>query len=213
MLEPSQSYYVLRLDVVRRAIAALQARRIHEQFPAYLHVRERAIASDTMSGIPADWPSFSRYFLIPGGPPNKPQFRPFASIDVRDRSGFWKGKNTAGSFAPSSIRSTARFMLSPDGKQFELRPEHAQSALANLLFGDRVPAWAMTAYLLRNDGFVMDAPAGLPELLEAFRQQFRFGHDGDFDVLFDSTPPSPAQDAWFEMFVAELQEAEGVPGE
>lgn len=196
---------MLRTDVVRAAIGELKRHRIHEQFPAYLRVYQLARRADSAVVAQADWPDFGRYFLVPGGPPNKPQYRPFASVDVRDESRYWKGPNTAGSFAPSSIRSTARFMLSAGGSQFELRENHAEAALEHLLYGERVPAWAVAAFILRNDGFVLDGPGGLEDLIDGFRDVFQFQMARDsteFDTLFTVDPPLGITE-WFVPFIPE----------
>ncbi|MGA4779808.1 hypothetical protein ACPCUX_14845 [Cellulosimicrobium sp. AB352] len=192
------AYSVLTIDAVRRAIAELKRHRIHEQFPVYLRVRQQALATGTRNPVDADMNGFKHFFQVPDGPPNKPFYRPFASADVTSDAGFWKGKNQAGSFAPSSIRDVARFLLDDDRKDFVLPPAHAETALRKLLFERPVPAWAFGGFFLRNYGFDVDPDAGREVLVESFRQVFRFGDDGDFETLF-TVNPSPELE-WFELY-------------
>jgi len=191
---------VLRLDVIRAAIEELRYRRIHPQFLSYLRVHQLARRSGSDVVTQGDWPEFGRYFFVPGGPPNKPQYRPFSIDDVHDDSGYWKGPNTAGSLAQSSIRAAAQFMLSPDRTRFELREGHAEAALRHLLNRERVPAWALAAFMLRNDGFLLEGTGGLDELLDAFRRTFEFQDDSEvFATLFTDESPRDVSD-WFEPF-------------
>jgi hypothetical protein len=175
----------------------LQSHRIHEQFPAYLHVRQRAIEAGSFSDIEPVWREVGELLRMPGGAPTKPHYRPFASRNLRDPSGYWFNENLAGSYAPSSIRSTSRFMLNEAGTGFALRPDHAQQAFTILLKGTRVPAWALAAYYLRNYGFAFEGRGGCDELIAAFKHEFQFDHGDDFEVLFDDEHPLTIGE-WFE---------------
>jgi hypothetical protein len=139
--DPAQ-LHVLTLAAVKAGIETLQNRRIHEQFPAYLHLRQRGLAAGSLSGIEPVWHDVSELLKVPGGPPAKPHYRPFASRNLKDPSRYWLNENLAGSYAPSSLRST--FMLDQDGA-FALPPDHASQALRVLLKSTRVPAWALAA--------------------------------------------------------------------
>lgn len=195
---------VLTLEVVRAGLDALRGQRIHEHFPAYLHLRQRAISGRSFTDIEPVWREVGDLLGVPGGPPTKPHYRPFSSRHVQDPGVYWFNRNLAGSYAPRSIRSTSRFMLNSTGDGFALPHDHAQQALRVLLLGTRVPAWALAAYYLRNYGFTLESDGGLDDLIQAFRIEFLFeadlsslseadpealfggtGRDTDFEVLFD----------------------------
>ncbi|HEY1570913.1 MAG TPA: hypothetical protein VGG05_06190, partial [Pseudonocardiaceae bacterium] len=103
--------HVLTLAAVKAGIETLQDQRIHEQFPAYLHIRQRGLAVGSLNDIEPVWREVGALLRMPGGPPTKPHYRPFSSRNRRDPSGYWFNENLAGSYAPSSLRATSRFML------------------------------------------------------------------------------------------------------
>ena len=192
---------VLTTEIIGDAIATLQGQRIHEQFPAYLHLRQRSMATGSPSSIDPDWSQVGDLLKMPGGPSTKPNYRPFSSRKLRDPSGYWLNRNLAGSYAPSSVRSTSRFMLNSNGDGFALPTGHAQEALAVLLKGTKVPAWALAAYFLRNYGFTFEGEGGYDELVAAFKKEFLFEDGNDFGVLFEDDEPIFMLTSWFEPFV------------
>jgi hypothetical protein len=201
---PPETLYVLTLDVVKAGIRTLQGQRIHEHFPGYLHLRQRAMRAGSLSAIQADWNEVSDLLRVDGGPSNKPHYRPFSSRNLRDPSGYWYQRNLPGSYAPGSIRSTASFMLDAARSGYELPPDHAQQALALMLRGTKVPAWALAAFYLRDYGFTLDLPGGGEDLIDAFKEEYLFNQGNDFAVLFDTAVPSSI-DPWFEPYVAESE--------
>ena len=193
---------MLTLDTVRAGLDALRRQLIHEQFPAYLHLRQRALSEGSFDDIEPVWREVGDLLRVPGGPPTKPHYRPFSSRNVREPGGYWFNRNLAGSYAPSSVRSTSRFMLNAAGDGFALPPDHAQRAYEVLLFETRVPAWALAAYYLRNYGFAFEGQGGPDELIQAFRQVFLFASetDGDYEVLFEDDDRPTLNEPWFEPF-------------
>lgn len=189
---------VLTIDAVRRSIAALHEPYIHEQFLAYLHIRQRGIESGSMTGIEPRWSDVGKLLDVPGGPPNKPNYRPFSSRTKHDPAGYWLNRNIPGSYAPRSLRATSRFMLNAAGDGFDLPTDHAAQALNIHLRGVCQPAWAFAGYFLRNYSF--DATASTAgDLIAAFREVFRFDSaaaGSDFDTLF-ATGDEPSI-VWFE---------------
>jgi hypothetical protein len=195
-----ETLYVLALNVIRTGITTLQGQRIHEHFPGYLHLRQRAMQAGSLSAIQADWNEVSDLLRVDGGPSNKPHYRPFSSRNLRDPSGYWYQRNLPGSYAPGSIRSTASFMLDATRSGYELPPDHALQALALMLRSTKVPAWALAAFYLRDYGFTLDPPGGHDDLIQAFREKYLFNQGDDFAVLFDATEPILI-DPWFEPYV------------
>lgn len=193
--------HVLTAEAIKAGIGTLQSQRIHEQFPAYLHLRQRAVATGSLTSIEPDWSQVGDLLKMPGGPPTKPNYRPFSSRNLRDPSGYWFNRNLAGSYAPSSVRSTSRFMLNGNGDGFALPTDHAQQALTILLKGTKVPAWALAAYYLRNYGFTFEGEGGYDDLVAAFKKEFLFEDGNDFSVLFEDDEPILLPTKWFEPFV------------
>jgi hypothetical protein len=197
--------YVLTLEVVKAGIHTLQGQRIHEHFPGYLHLRQRAMQAGSLLAIEADWNEVSNLLRVDGGPSNKPHYRPFSSRNLRDPTGYWYQRNLPGSYAPRSIRDTASFMVKDDRSGYELTVDHAQRALDGMLRGTRVPAWALAAFYLRDFGFTLDPPSAHDDLIDAFKEEYRFNQGNDFNVLFDTTEPASIEGPWFEVYVAAEQ--------
>lgn len=192
---------VLTRETVKAGISALKGQLIHEHFPAYLHLRKLAVASGSLTDLSPDWKDVSDLLKMPGGPPTKPHYRPFSSVNRKDESGYWYNRNLAGSYAPKSMRATSAFMLNTNGDDYELPVDHSQQALKRLLKGNKVPAWALAAYYLRNYAFIFEGDGGYEELISAFTKEFGFDEGIDFHVLFDDEEPSQFPSDWFEPFL------------
>jgi len=190
---------VLTIEAVRRSIEALHKPRIHEQFLAYLHLRERGITAGSMTSIEPSWNVMvSKLLGVPGGGPARPHYLPFASRKKKDPARYWMNPNIAGSFAPSSLRTASQFMLNSTGDAFDLPADHAALALSAHLGGVPQPAWMFAAFLLRNHGFDHSASTAA-DLIDGFRRVFRFDSTGpgtDFDTLF--TVGNEPDITWFE---------------
>jgi hypothetical protein len=200
LLAAGENVHVLTREAVKAGISSLKGQRIHEHFPAYLHLRKLAVASGSLTDLSPDWKDVSDLLRMPGGPPTKPHYRPFSSVNRKDESGYWYNRNLAGSYAPKSMRATSAFMLETNGDGYELPVNHAQQALERLLKGKKVPAWALAAYYLRNYAFIFEGNGGYDELISAFTKEFGFEEDTDFHVLFEDEEPPQFSDGWFESF-------------
>lgn len=196
----SRTRHVLTVGAVKAGIEALKAQRIHEHFPAYLHLRKCTVDSGSLTNLEPEWKEVSDLLRMPGGPATKPHYRPFSSVNRSDEGGYWYNPNLAGSYAPKSMRATSSFMLNTRGNGYELPPDHAQEALTRLLREEPVPAWALAAYYLRNYAFYFDGVGGHDELITAFRAEFGFEQDTDFDTLFSAEEPAASPGDWFERF-------------
>lgn len=192
--------YVLSLAAVKAGIFTLQRQQIHEHFPGYLYLRKVAIEKGELDHLEPDWGELGKLLRMPGGPPNKPYYRPFASRKVQDPGRYWLNRNLAGSYALKSLREKMRFVVSGDGTEFALPTNHAEQALETLLRGQRIPAWAMAAFMLRNYGFRYIEEPGFDQLLQAFRHEFLLHGTEDFNVLFSDVRPEPQPDPWFELY-------------
>lgn len=193
---------VLTLNFVRASIVALQSQRIHPHFPVYMQLRRLVAEGADPTNVPFIPAGMQAMLGVPGGPPARPNFRPFSTANVRDPANWWLNKNLAGSYAPGSIRSSAAFLLD-DAGHFILPARHAQIALDRFLVSKRVPAWAIAGYFMRNHGFeptddFVDDEKSL--LFAGFKKFFGFRDTDDFDVLFDpDDSPDNLRDHWFEI--------------
>ncbi|WP_139140488.1 hypothetical protein [Streptomyces thermolilacinus] len=202
--------WVLRIEVIRQAIKTLQAMHIHESFVVYMHVTRQGgrLAGKgqpkQVVGISPDWLGEVREWLdVPGGPPSKPNFLPFASRGS-DPARFWKGENLAGLYAPSSLRSKNSLFVGPD-KTYGL-PLAEDGAIdtsklkESLLNGAAVPAWAIGAFIYRNRGFTAPSEPSGVNLLEVFRDDFSLTQEEQMHVFDWSLPDSGR---FFELFITE----------
>lgn len=200
-LPDSRACYVLRIDAVRWAIGTLAGQRTHEFFPAYLHLRSKAIEMGSTTDIQPDWRNGLGIFLeVRGG--HHPYFRPFWSRRGPGTMSFWLNANLAGSFAPASIRATPGKVIEVHDQMFNLKPNHAQLAREFLLYGKPVSAVALAIFYYRDFGLVTDGQhPTATELVDLFRRDFRFNEktaSRDFDLLFEVA--DVADQDWFEPF-------------
>lgn len=209
--DDAEPTFVLTRHTVSEAVRALQAVRVHESFVAYLHLRHVAARTGTTTGLTPDWNGEVHEWLeVPGGPPKKPHFRPFASRS-RDTATYWMNPNLAGSYAKSSLRSDMRALLVAPDDSFQVPADHAGAfdpapVASAMLYDDEViPMWALGAFLYRERGFVgTTEPLGIEAVNEVFRAEFRWT-DQEIEMLFDPALPvldHPAFEAW-----ADVEEA------
>lgn len=197
--EADQPVFVLTTTVVRWGIEQLQSRKVHTFFPAYLEIRRIAVEAGSDTGIYPNWGNVEKYLQVPGGPPGKPNFRPFWH-QSRKAGQDWLNANIAGSYATSSIRKVPENVVDPDGSGYALKDGHARLALKHLLFGQALPIFPLAAFYYRDFGFTTDGPALPPQgLIDVFQQDFGFSTPSDaadFDVLFSTEIPDRTD--WFE---------------
>lgn len=194
----SQNTYVLTLDAVRRAITTLKPLTIHETLPVFLHLRHRANTLGRFSDLQPDWQGEPHNWLdVPGGPTNKPNFRPFTSRGLSLDS-FWMNANLAGSYAPSSLRGMRAIYVNSNDEYILPTLTNGQpdaEVIRERLFADKtVPAWAVAAFLFRNRRFLTASAEtpGWPDLLDVFQDFFGWTSD-ERNRLFDwSFPNVPA---------------------
>lgn len=191
--------FVLTTPVVRWGIEQLQSRKVHTFFPAYLEIRRTAVEVGSGAGIHPNWGNLEQFLQIPGGPPGKPNFRPFWH-GSRKQDQDWLNENIAGSYAPSSIRKVPLNVVKPDGSGYSLLEDHSELALEHLLFGEALPVLPLAVFYYRNFGFQTAGPSlSHHDLVDVFRRDFGFSSEldsEDFEILF--TINAPDRDDWFE---------------
>lgn len=171
------SEWLLTEPAVRAAIDVLTAQPLHQAFVLYLQLRRAAKLADRFDGLNWSRELIHEWLDVPGGPPSKPYFRPFAPNAKGDT--FWLNSNLSGSYAPSSLRPEIAALFLED-KKYRL-PVDANGApdpnpiATALLANAQVPAWAVAAYLFRNYSFWVgpeEAKPGVDELLDVFQDYF-----------------------------------------
>ncbi|MGQ3549252.1 hypothetical protein [Streptomyces rochei] len=183
--------YVVRTEVIRWAIDRLSTQRIHPFFLAYLYLHSLTPDENNPTPVSPIWGDLGKYLVMPGGPPNKPFYRPFFT-DIRKPERYWLNANLAGSWAPSSLRQVPKKVVDVvDDGLFLLKENSAELALQHLLYDEPVPALALSAYMLRNYAFSSDEGAPSEARIRAlFLEEFNFrlAEDGrplgDADVIF-----------------------------
>lgn len=190
----AEGRFVLRVPTVQRAIRELQPLRTHELMPMYLHLRHQAVEQGRYSRLSPEWQGEPREWMdVPGGPANKPFFRPFRSRGSSP-DGLWLNANLAGSYSPSSPRGISTLFLNEEGEysvptRDDGTPD-AEPIRHRLLRDQAVPAWAVAAFIYRNRSFLVEGP-GVPngsDLLAVFQESFKWT-DSERQSLFTWTLP------------------------
>ena len=212
--------WVASLSSVQDAVARLLARRTHQHFIGYLYVRKIAGESGLEAPVKPKWASLDEYLRVEGGPHNRPLLRPFWH-GQRNAHQEWMNENLAGSFAPSSIRTSPTNPLSsvvtidPEGN-YTLRNNHAENALQHLLLGQPMSVVPLALFLYRNRGIWSTDSPTIEILVQCFRDDFGYSsadHDQEFRTLY-SLDPSWSGDIFepLPLPVDRIDESERIPG-
>jgi len=193
--------HVLTTEAVRWSIATLGSQRLHPTFLMYLYLRRRHRAG-TLATASASSDELLSLIRVPGNP-TKPYYNPL--VDRGDRSGtlsprFWRAPNIPGSWSPGSlVRQIPSAWLSKDGK-YALPDDHVERAFKAMLYETRVPALALGAYFLRNDGFVLSREPSSDDVVAGFRSRFEYPADteDEFAKLFTVDAPAGIDFLWFD---------------
>ena len=193
--------HVLTRDAVRWGIDRLGALRLHPTFVMYLYLRKQARAG-SLAAASAKSEELTSLISMPGNP-TKPYYFPL--IDRGKRTGkplasFWRAENISGSWSPGSIRrQQGGGWLGASTSAYAMPSNHADLALAQMLYGTPVSAVAVGAFFLRNDGFVLNGPPSAGDLVAGLRAKFDYPQstDTEFAQLFVTDDPNTSFD-WFE---------------
>ncbi|QZN84913.1 hypothetical protein [Cellulomonas sp. C5510] len=195
--------HVLSTDAVRWGIDTLGAQVLHPTFPMYLYLRtqERAGKLGQASASSEELLSLIR---MPGNRA-KPYYWPLIARGQRTGKPlptFWRAENIPGSWSPGSIGRQMSWLQASRGA-YAWPPNHVDLALKEMLFGKQVPALAMGAYFLRNDGFLLSGEPSADDVISAFRAKFDYpsAADAEFNKLFTTDVPD-VEFAWFEDYEA-----------
>lgn len=166
--------YVLTVEGVRKAIARLEHRFIHQHFAGYLAIlrtkRERSWPPVHMSDI---LEFHDKYLRAADAPDESPYVRPF----TRGHGLQQMNRNVAGSYAPSSVRENGRIgkvvAVTGSGRDaaYDLRQDHATLALEIFLGNQKAPAASLAGFLYRDYGFMLNVPT-MSAVVALFRDEF-----------------------------------------
>lgn len=194
--------HALSKGAVRWGIAKLGAQRLHPTFVMYLYLRVQQRAG-RLTEASASSDELLALIDMPGNP-TKPYYFPLIDRGKRTDtplSTFWRATNIPGSWSPGSIRrQQGGGWLGASESAYAMPDNHAELALAQMLYGKRVPGLAMGAYFLRNDGFVLSGEPAAADVIAAFRAKFDYPEDseGEFLHLFTTDVPADEGFSWFE---------------
>lgn len=180
--------YTLSIDTVRAALQTLAATKSHEQLVLYLAIL-RLKSRDGEKYTEGDIYSVIKPWLELPGRKGYPYYRPFASRGKQ----FWMNGNLAGSFAPSSLRSSRDLFYSSDSADNTLRLPSVDEIIASLKIKSPVPLWAVTCYFLRNASFI--AKTGnwhVSDVLSLAEDYFGISR-ADYSDVFDFDLPDEMQ--------------------
>lgn len=177
--------YTLGVDTVRAAIQTLITTKSHEQLVLYLAIL-RLKSRDGEIFTEGDVYSVIKPWLELPGREGYPYYRPFASRGKQ----FWMNSNLAGSFAPSSLRSSRDLFYSSDNA---LRLPSVDEITTFLKIKSPVPLWAITCYFLRNASFIAkDGDWHVSDVLRLADDYFGIAQ-ADFSDVFDFNLPDDMQ--------------------
>jgi hypothetical protein len=132
---------------------------------------------------------FDRFFEMRSG--KKPYLVPF-TVDDFEETELWFNKNVAGTYAPSSLRTTTPLLkigeFEKDGRKswWRLYDNHAELAKKHMCNGQKIPVELLAAFLFRDFGFEVDDPSA-DKLVEAFCEEFGYDRSSeDFTQLYST---------------------------
>lgn len=195
--------HVLTVDAVRESFWDLVDLPIHRLFPGYLCLRREAGQEGRTSDLNFDYNEFfDGFFKMRSG--KKPYLVPF-TVENTSETELWFNKNVAGTYAPSSLRTTTPLLqvmnFEKDGRisRWKLLENHAELAREHLCNGEYIPVEALAAYLFRDHGFEVEQPSA-DTLVQAFCEEFVYDPDDDeFTDLYSTGTTSITNEDFLEL--------------
>lgn len=195
--------YLVKKEVVSICLKRLRMRRTHEHFAGYLCLLYRAAAEGATESIQPNFADFfDQFFRVGGRPDAHPYVKPFVNT-APTTSNLWLNRNVAGSYAPSSIRSTFKKVVEVDDGGYSLRHNHVQMAHDNLLHGNPIDVADLAVFLYRDYPIISEHPT-IDDLVSTFAIEFGFEtsegeRNPDFEILFMLSSSESLQHEIFEL--------------
>ena len=186
---------IVRKELVVASWSYLRQQKIHPNFVGYLCVKQASIEQAPEKALKPDFKAFfERYLRMAGAPARLPYAFPFSESEPSE-SNKWFNRNVAGSYAPSSIRQGSPFRKSVDVSgtrqkaAYTLLPSHWLMAKKYLLYGSKLRAFELAAFLYRDYAVISPSPEP-SDLLTIFRAMFGYRQEvsqeqSEFAELFD----------------------------
>lgn len=197
--------YVLRPEVVRDCLHRLIDEPIHRMFPGYLCLQQQAAQANRTTGLSFPYNEFFDDYLRVRDDSDRPYFVPFTQAENPSKAELWNNKNVAGTYAPSSLRSTAPLMQIAEveegghNSKWGIAEHHWELARHNLCDDTQVPVESLAAYLLRDYAIEVD-DADEPSaytLVETFTEEFGYEFGGDaFSHLYRTSDSEISQESF-----------------
>jgi len=205
---------VVRAPIVASCIRELTALRINPTFVGYLCLKRIAAREQSTEQLRFDYNEFYRFFLrMPGGPPGRPNFRPFWHQRQTARSSparFWMHDNPAGTYSAASAARIQRFLQVVDiagfgeAARYSLRPRHWELALRHLLYATKVPLIPLVIWLYRDFAFDDANGPSVSTVVSVFRAEFGYpatnveGFNVELDHLYEDDLLHRDTSGWLE---------------
>lgn len=195
------SRYVLDVKVVRECIQKLVDEPIHRLFPGYLCLKQQSgLANRTdMLSFPYN-EFFDAYLLIENS--DKPYFVPFTQSKSPTETALWFNDNVAGTYAPSSLRSTSPLLRVVEVQEgghnakWRLQEEHWKLARHHLTDDEHIPVESLAAFLYRDYAVETEEP-GAYELVSTFAEDFGYELGGkQFTHLYETGDSNITEDSF-----------------
>jgi len=194
--------YVLKPDVVQNCLHRLVEEPIHRMFPGYLCLQQQAALENRTTELSFRYNEFFDDYLRVRDDSNKPYFVPFNQAENPSLNALWNNKNVSGTYAPSSLRSTAPLMHIAEieegghNSKWGLENRHWELARHHLCDGKQLPTESLAAYLLRDYAFEVDSPSAVT-LVEAFLDEYGYGFGGEaFSHLYRTSDSEITKDSF-----------------
>jgi len=198
--------YVLKPEVVRECLPRLIEESIHRMFPGYLCLQQQANLENRTTGLSFPYSEFfDDYFRVRDGDSEKPYFVPFTQNMNPSLDALWNSKHVAGTYAPSSLRSTAPLLQIAEieeaghNSKWGIKDRHWQLARHHLCDDNQVPAESLAAYLFRDYAFEVDSPSAFT-LVETFTEEYGYEFGGEAFSHLYRTSDSNISESSFEKY-------------
>ncbi len=166
--------WIIRREIVARALQRLRAQKTHALFSGYLHLQQQTGILGRLDNLQPDFLHFfDRFFKVPGHPLGTPYIKPFERSP--SRKNLWLNKNVAGTYAPSSLRPDQPFrkVVSINEGTYSLFEDHASQARSRLL-SEPIQVADLAVFLYRDYGIDSPYPEHFQNLIDIFAYEFGY---------------------------------------
>lgn len=176
--------YVLKPAVVQDCLHRLIEEPIHRMFPGYLCLQQQAAAENRTTELSFPYNEFFDDYLRVRDDSDKPYFVPFTQAKNPSLEALWNNSNVSGTYAPSSLRSTAPLLQMAEieegghNSKWGLQKHHWEPARHQLCDGNQVPVESLAAYLFRDYALDVDEPTAFA-LVETFLEEYGYEFGGE----------------------------------